>query len=481
MRLAFDDMGRRWEGIILPADQWAQLEQVNSLLTIARDRNGELAGFVFDLDPENLDYQSALTTIGNYFGEIARATVAQPGTSSATTNVIRLSTQVIDIADETALFPIFASVNAKARDVIISEDRARGVIKVSMRLPWWSASVRPWVTVRRRGRPEVIALGPLRRSGGLHSAELRYGLPSPSTSLVAEVIRGVNRPWLSSLVAAVITALFLLGAITIFGDRTTDGANLETGSASQIASPTTSPVTTEVSTTLTTAAPSTIAATTIPVIATADDSTTTIQSTTQSTTQSTSQKTTASTSVKSPKTSSTLLAPGGISFETFDQYISARDTRAAVSVDRKRVGRSESLTVKVKISGLFINNFEDATATNAQELIDSCRARIGVPATFVPVQSGWAPMVSVYLRGTDVVTGNFTSLTVVGNIARECGTSLISNTPLRINVVRTTYYRDIVLQLQIPKGLAPGTYDLDLLPIDNSWQKSTPLQITVTE
>ena len=461
MRLAFDDMGRRWEGIISPADQWARLEQVNSLLTIARDINGELAGFVFDLDPENLDFQPALTTISNYFGEIVRATVAQPGASSATTNAIRLSTQVIDIADETALFPIFASVNAKARDVVISEDRARGVIKVSMRLPWWSASVRPWVTVRRRGRPEVIALGPLRRSGGLHSAELRYGLPSPSTSLVAEVIRGVNRPWLSSLVAAVITALFLLGAIAIFGDRATDGANLETNSTSAITSPITSSIT----------------PTTLLIVATADDSTTTSQSTTQSTTQ----KTTPSTSVKNPKTSSTLLAPGGISFETFDQYISARDTRAAVSVNRKRVGRSESLTVTVKISGLFINNFEDATATNAQELINLCRARIGVPTTFVPVPAGWAPMVSVYLRGTDVVAGNFTTLTVVGNIARECGTSLISNTPLRINVVRTTYYRDIVLQLQIPKDLAPGTYDLDLLPIDNSWQKSTPLQITVTE
>jgi hypothetical protein len=461
MRLAFDDMGRRWEGIISPADQWARLEQVNSLLTIARDINGELAGFVFDLDPENLDFQPALTTISNYFGEIVRATVAQPGASSATTNVIRLSTQVIDIADETALFPIFASVNAKARDVVISEDRARGVIKVSMRLPWWSAFVKPWVTVRRRGRPEVIALGPLRRSGGLHSAELRYGLPSPSTSLVAEVIRGVNRPWLSSLVAAVITALFLLGAIAIFGDRATDGANLETNSTSAITSPITSSIT----------------PTTLLIVATADDSTTTSQSTTQSTTQ----KTTPSTSVKNPKTSSTLLAPGGISFETFDQYISARDTRAAVSVNRKRVGRSESLTVTVKISGLFINNFEDATATNAQELINLCRARIGVPTTFVPVPSGWAPMVSVYLRGTDVVAGNFTTLTVVGNIARECGTSLISNTPLRINVVRTTYYRDIVLQLQIPKDLAPGTYDLDLLPIDNSWQKSTPLQITVTE
>jgi hypothetical protein len=461
MRLAFDDMGRRWEGIISPADQWARLEQVNSLLTIARDINGELAGFVFDLDPENLDFQPALTTISNYFGEIVRATVAQPGASSATTNVIRLSTQVIDIADETALFPIFASVNAKARDVVISEDRARGVIKVSMRLPWWSAFVKPWVTVRRRGRPEVIALGPLRRSGGLHSAELRYGLPSPSTSLVAEVIRGVNRPWLSSLVAAVITALFLLGAIAIFGDRATDGANLETNSTSAITSPITSSIT----------------PTTLLDVATADDSTTTSQSTTQSTTQ----KTTPSTSVKNPKTSSTLLAPGGISFETFDQYISARDTRAAVSVNRKRVGRSESLTVTVKISGLFINNFEDATATNAQELINLCRARIGVPTTFVPVPSGWAPMVSVYLRGTDVVAGNFTTLTVVGNIARECGTSLISNTPLRINVVRTTYYRDIVLQLQIPKDLAPGTYDLDLLPIDNSWQKSTPLQITVTE
>ena len=434
----------------------------------SRDLNGKLAGFIFDLDTENHDYQSALTSVGDYFGEIVRATVAQPGASSATTNVIRLSTQAIDIADETALFPIFAGVNAKARDVVISEDRSRGVIKVSMRLPWWSAFVRPWVTIRRRGRPEVIALGPLRRSGGLHSAELRYGLPSPSISLVAEVIRGVNRPWLSSLVAAVITALFLFGAVTIFGDRATGGAKIETGSAS----PVTSTVITDVSTTLTTTAPSTIAATTVPVISTAVDSTTTTQSSTQ--------KTTTSTSAKSPKTSSTLLPPGGISFETFDQYISVRDTRAAVSVDRKRIGRSEWLNVTVKISGLFINNFEDVAATNAQELIDLCRARIGVPTPVIPVP-GWAPMVAIAIRGTDIGTGTYTTLTVVGNIARECGTSLISNIPLRISVVRTTYYRDVVLQLQIPKGLAPGTYDLDLLPIDNTWQQSTPLQITVTE
>lgn len=469
IRLAFDDMGRRWEGIIVPADQWVQLEQVNSVLTIARDLNGDVAGFVFDLDTENLDHQPALTTISDYFGETVRAVVAQPAASFATTTVVRPSTQVIDFADETALFPVVASINSKARDVVISEDRARRVIKVSMRLPWWSAFVRPWVTVRRRGRPEVIALGPLRRSGGLHSAELRYGLPSPSSSLVAEVIRGVNRPWLSSLVAAVITALFLFGAVTIFGDRATDSAKKEANPASAI----TSPATTDVGTTFTTSAPNTIAATTLPIVVNTDDSTTSTQSFTR--------KTTTSTAVESPKTSSTLLVPGGVSFETPDQYISPTEKRASVSVDRKRIGRSESLTVTVKISGLFINNFEDATATNAQELINLCRARIGIPTTFVPVPSGWAPMIAIAIRGTDIETGTYTSLTVVGNIARECGTSLISNSPLRISVVRMTYYRDIVLQLQIPKGLAPGTYDLDLLPIDNSWQKSTPLQITVTE
>ena len=303
----------------------------------------------------------------------------------------------------------------------------------------------------------MIALGPLRRSGGLHSAELRYGLPSPSSSLVAEVIRGVNRPWLSSLVAAVITALFLFGAVTIFGDRATDSAKKEANPASAI----TSPATTDVGTTFTTSAPNTIAATTLPIVVNTDDSTTSTQSSTR--------KTTTSTAVESPKTSSTLLVPGGVSFETPDQYISPTEKRASVSVDRKRIGRSESLTVTVKISGLFINNFEDATATNAQELINLCRARIGIP------------MIAIAIRGTDIETGTYTSLTVVGNIARECGTSLISNSPLRISVVRMTYYRDIVLQLQIPKGLAPGTYDLDLLPIDNSWQKSTPLQITVTE
>ena len=421
--LTFDDMGRRWEGIILPSDQWNQLEQLNSVLTIARDINGELAGFVFNLDVKNLDHQSALTVIGNYFGEIVRATVGQPGASSGTIIVLPLSIQVVDIAEETALFPIFASVNAKARDVVISEDRARGVIKVSMRLPWWSAFVRPWVTVRRRGRPEVIALGSLRRSGGLHSAELRYGLPAPSSSLVAEVIRGINRPWLSSVVAAVIAAVFLFGAITIFGDRANDSVGITSDSVGSM----TDTITLDPS-----------------------------------------------------KSSSTLLSATGVSFETPDQYVSARERFGAISVDRKQVGQSEVLNVTVKITGIFVNNFEDNVATNLQGLIDLCRARIGVPQTFAPVPAGWSPMVAVSLRGTNVRAGTNTPLTVVGNIPRECGNSLVSSSPLRISVVRMTYYRDVVVQLPIPKSLAPGTYDLELLPIEDNWQKSTPLQITVT-
>ena len=176
----------------------------------------------------------------------------------------------------------------------------------------------------------------------------------------------------------------------------------------------------------------------------------------------------------------TPLPAAGVSFETPTQYVSARERFGAISVDRNQVGRSECLNVTVKISGIFTNNFEDNFATNLQGLIDLCRARIGVLQTFAPVSAGWSPIIAVSLRGTNVRAGTNTPLTVVGNLPRECGNSLVSSSPLRISVVRMTYYRDVVVQLPIPKSLAPGTYDLELLPIEDNWQKSTPLQITVT-
>jgi hypothetical protein len=175
-----------------------------------------------------------------------------------------------------------------------------------------------------------------------------------------------------------------------------------------------------------------------------------------------------------------LFPPGGVSFETPDQYVSPRNKRAALAVERTQIARGETLRVRVKISGIDINPFERSQATTVEELIALCRETLGVPTPVVPV-AGWRPLVYVVLRGPEIGAGGPTQLYVVGNIARECGDSLTTSDPLRISVVRMTYYGDTEIELSIPRATAPGSYQLDLLPIDFTWDIATPLTITVTD
>ena len=56
IRLSYDALGQRWEGVILPTDQWTQLQDATSLLTIARDARGDFAGFIFDFDADSPEF-----------------------------------------------------------------------------------------------------------------------------------------------------------------------------------------------------------------------------------------------------------------------------------------------------------------------------------------------------------------------------------------------------------------------------------------
>ena len=456
IRLSYDALGQRWEGVILPTDQWTQLQDATSLLTIARDARGDFAGFIFDFDADNPEFAASLQVISDSFGDNVRDTVSSPAAADSIGSVVPLSASSLAVPTDHAVFPILGSVNGRARDVSIVEDRLNGVIRVSMRLPWWARFLRPWVTVRRRGRPELIALGALRKSGGVHTAELHYGLPAPASSLVAEVIRGTRAAWLSGVLAAVITAVLILGGLALFNPS---------GSPDSAVSPAVA-----VESTITSALATTSTSSTLPTTSTTAATDTTVPSTTTSKPRR-----------SGTTTLSTLLPPGGVSFALPTQYITANDIRADVNVDRIRVKRGESVNVSVRVSAVFINPFDRPGISTLPELIAACRALIGVDVT-VPPTPGWSPSVSVSLLGTGASAGGPTQLIVIGNKATECGDVLTSTNPVQINVVRITYFREVPLILAIPPNLQAGKYQLVLDPFPfATYLKTTPLEIAVED
>lgn len=466
IRLSYDVLGQRWEGVILPTDQWTQLQDATSLLTIARDARGDFAGFVFDFDADGADFELSLRLIAESFGDAVRDLVASPSTVDPIGVVVPLATTSLAVRDNQVVFPVLSSVNARARDVSIVEDRLNGVIRISMRLPWWAAFLRPWVTVRRRGRPELIALGALRRSRGVHTAELHYGLPAPASSLVAEVVRGTRAAWLSGIVAAVVTALLILGGLTLFGSGNSPDATVSTVTVES----TTSSSSAATSTSEPAEAPTTTSSSTVPSTTTPAATDTTVSA-----------PSTSRPPQNRPTTSTTLLPAGGVSFTLPNQYITTNDVRADVTANQLRIQRGGTLNLSVRISGVFINPFDKGGITTLPELVAACRALVGVDVT-VPPTPGWNTNVSVSLLGTGATAGGYTQLVVIGNKATECGDVLTSSDPARINVVRVTYFREVPLNLTVPANLQPGKYQLvlDAFPF-MAFSKATPLEITVVE
>jgi len=464
IRLIFDSVGQRWEGVILPVDQWTSLDEYNDVLSIAYSQTGALAGFVFDLGSTYATTTAALERIREFFGEVVADRVSSPDDTAIAGTVAPLSSTAIVETAKTAVFPVLGSVNARARDVAIVDDASRGVVKISMRLPWWATFLRPWVTVRRRGRPEVIALGPMRRANGVHTAELHYGLPTPANSLVAEVIRGSRGAWMSALVAAVVTTALLLGGLAlreggaVQSDDSTlaavDATTVTVGTATTVTTTSIKLESTSVATTIVAPAAATSSSAQKPVTTTAPPSSTT--------------------------TPNTILPPGGVIFDEPNQYITANDVRANVTISNNRVTAGDSIDVAVRISGVFINPFSRTGIADLTELVNACRSLIGAKTT-TPPTPGWTTNVSVSLAGTGVTAGGTTTLVVVGNVARECGNYAIGTTPLTIDVVRLTLYREVPITLRIPRSLKAGTYELVLDSLDFfGFTKTTPITLTVS-
>jgi len=471
IRLNFDSVGQRWEGVVCPVDQWTSLDEYNDVLSIAYGQSGALAGFVFDLGSTSATTTAALERIRELFGEIVAERVSSSDDTAIAGTIAPLSSAAIAETAETAVFPVLGSVNARARDVAIVDDASRGVVKISMRLPWWATFLRPWVTVRRRGRPEVIALGPMQRANGVHTAELHYGLPTPANSLVAEVIRGTRGAWMSALVAAVVTTALLLGGLTLRegGASQSDDSTLAAVETTAAVVDTTAAVTTTSSLPDTSSVATTIVA-----------PTTTTSSSTQKPVTTTAPPSSTTSVPATATTPNTILPPGGVNFDEPNQYITANDVRANVTISNNRVAPGDSIDVSVRISGVFINPFSRTGIADLTELVDACRSLIGAKTT-TPPTPGWTTNVSVSLAGTAASAGGTTTLVVVGNIARECGNNAVSANPLTIEVVRLTFYREVPITLRIPRSLKAGTYDLVLDALDFSgFTKTTPITLTVS-
>jgi len=471
LRLGYDALAQRWEGAIVPINQWTVLESVTALLTLARTSDGQLAGFILDGDTAHADIHRSIDEIRSLFGSEAADLVARAGDTDLELSIPGVPGTVELARDSDATFPVLSRLDSRSREVTIVHEAARGVVRVSMRLPWWARFLRPWVTVRRRGRPEVIALGPLKYSRGMHVAEMHYGLPSPTSSLVSEVIGGAGAALTSGVVSAVLTAALILVGVLLLGD---DEASLDTRQSENVSADTTVPtaLTPSTSAPATTNEPVATTSTTLTVATTIDGTATTIPVSTTALRQK---------PATSVTTVTTLLPPGGINFTEPVQYITSNDTRADVTVDRNRLRQGETLNVRVRITGVFINPFSRSESTELQDLVAACRALIGVN-TPVPPTPGWSPNVSVSLAGTAVQGGGITTLVVVGNVARECGDSLVNVSPPTISVVRLTFYREVEISLPVPTSLRPGAYDMVLDQFDfNSFRRTTPIRITVTE
>lgn len=70
IRLVYDSVGRRWEGLIQPVGQWSSLDQYNEVLTIAYGTSGMVAGFVLDLDLASPEIAAALERVRELFGDV---------------------------------------------------------------------------------------------------------------------------------------------------------------------------------------------------------------------------------------------------------------------------------------------------------------------------------------------------------------------------------------------------------------------------
>jgi hypothetical protein len=215
--LRFDALTSRWEFSTIAVDAWASTESINEVLVVARDSGGRLAGFVFDVDPEVPSFGNALSFIEREFGDEVASRVREVPLADVELTMATAGTLAQRSSEEIDIMRPSPRLQSAASDVMISDDSVAGVVTVTMIVPWWARFARPWVTVRRRGKRDILLTGPLKVRGRTARATLRYGMPYPGSTLTADVVKGPQSSWLRGLAAGVVSAAVIVAALLVGG------------------------------------------------------------------------------------------------------------------------------------------------------------------------------------------------------------------------------------------------------------------------
>ncbi len=219
--LRFDRTAGRWEYSIGDITTWVNTESPTALLQIARNVTGRLVGFTFDVDVSDPSYVESINDIRREFGD----DIAQRVSSEPTDDVellIATSSSLAETADDGVdVMRLDARLQRASSDVVITDNRAAGIVTVTMTVPWWARFTKPWVAIRRRGKRDILLTGPMRVRGRTAKATLRYGMPYSGSSLTADIVKGPRTvPW--TRVAAVLLALSVVAVGLVWNRRGDD-------------------------------------------------------------------------------------------------------------------------------------------------------------------------------------------------------------------------------------------------------------------
>ncbi|NBP50630.1 MAG: hypothetical protein EBU70_05490 [Actinobacteria bacterium] len=192
--LRFDAAARQWGCGTDGAVTWDLLDQATALLRVARAADGVAVGFILDLDRDDAEFPGSLSIVSALFGPAVADVVAdEPARDEEVAVEVPGSADsgVVPAPDaEGEVMRPFPRASAGVPEAVVRDDPAAGTVTVTLTVPWWARFAHPWVTVRRRGRRDVLLTGPLRVKGRTATAVLRYGMPYPGSSLVADVVKG---------------------------------------------------------------------------------------------------------------------------------------------------------------------------------------------------------------------------------------------------------------------------------------------------
>lgn len=218
--LRFDRTAGRWEYSIGDIGGWVNIDNPTPLLQLARNSTGRTVGFTFDIDLSDSSYAKSVAVIRREFGDdVARRICSEP--SDDTEILISMSPTIAEVwNDDVDVMRQGRRLQRASSDVVITDDRAAGVVTVTMTVPWWARFAKPWVAVRRRGKRDILLTGPMRIRGRTARASLRYGMPYSGSTLTAHVVKGPGSRhrvgWISAMLMAmvvVVGAVLQLGSV----------------------------------------------------------------------------------------------------------------------------------------------------------------------------------------------------------------------------------------------------------------------------